>query len=228
MSMLTPFQGGRPPRCKFCGEFDCYNGECFCVACNREPDRCTLCKGCNKCANGKCICEKLARKKAEKEAAAKKREDDIKRKEIQKAEAIKEQEMKREAVVVDTEAYRRIKKEYVAMQADLVAMKEEMKASFTTKEEEIAAINEENKALREELVLLNAKIERSSNKRPRPEEENGASSSSSTETNETKQCNSCSEYRPLDSFGKPGFRRKLCGPCRGTQYRAHKKACTTK
>jgi len=123
------------------------------------------------------------------------------------------QEMKREAAVVDTDAYRRIKKEYaslkeknVAMEADIVAMKEEMKA--------------ENNALREELALLNAKIERGANKRLRPEEQSVASS----ETNGKKQCTSCDEYRPLDSFGKPGFRRKLCGLCRGKRDRLTKKA----
>lgn len=126
-------------------------------------------------------------------------------------------EMKREAVVVDTDAYRRIKKEYavlnektVAMEADIVAMKQEMKA--------------ENNALREELALLNAKIESGANKRLRPEEENGTSSSSSIETNETKQCTSCNKHWPFSSFGKCSGIRNVCSSCKGKKYRSAKKA----
>ena len=193
--------GLEPPICTRCDELDCYRGACYCEACRSPSRRCILCKGCRKCSNGSCICEKLAEERVQWEAAKRKRVEELNRKAaLQKKkedDAKQKADRKRDRAVMKTSAY-------VELKATLDAIKEECAVA----KERLDAAKEELNAVEEEL--------RRRKKRACIDADN------------QKRCVTCGELRASTSFKNRDYELSKCSSCRGKEYRARKKARATK
>ena len=199
--------GSAPPICTRCDQLDCYNGACFCEACQHHPINCILCKGCKKCNNGLCICRKLVEARATDEAAEHMRREDRKKRAVirkkEEDEAKQKAKRQRERAVTETTAY-------IKLKATLDAAKKEHNAI----QEEFAVVKARLDVVREEF----GEVKPSPRKRYRVD----------IDTNDMKKCETCGESRALSSFIRAGYEKKICGSCRGKIYRANKKARTDK
>ena len=143
-------------------------------------------------------------------AILKKKEEEAK----QKEEEERRVKRKRELIVTRTDAYIELKKAF-----------DETKDENKAINGDLIAIKEENNTLREEMYLLNEKLENTLKKRLLPEE---CDNPSADENRDKRECQTCKEYKPRISFGKVGKTRRNCTSCRGKKYRSDQKAKSSK